>query len=86
MRYVGAMFGVGAAGFAGSDVLYYLRSYGPSLVVMIFACTPLGALAMKKLPKKAAAVAIPVLILAVLAISTAYLVDGTYNPFLYFRF
>ena len=86
VRYVGTMFGAGAAGFAGSDVLYYLRSYGPSLVVMIFACTPLGALAMKKLPKKAAAVAVPVLILIVLVISTAYLVDGTYNPFLYFRF
>ncbi len=86
LRYVGAMFGVGSAGLIGPDVLYYLRSYGPSLAVMIVACTPLGALVMKKLPKKAAAVAIPVLILAVLAISTAYLVDGTYNPFLYFRF
>ena len=86
VRYVGTMFGVGSAGLIGPDVLYYLRSYGPSLVVMIFACTPLGALAMKKLPRRAAAIAVPVLILIVLAISTAYLVDGTYNPFLYFRF
>ena len=28
----------------------------------------------------------PVLMGAVLALSTAYLVDGSYNPFLYFRF
>jgi hypothetical protein len=28
----------------------------------------------------------PLLIAAALAISTAYLVDSTFNPFLYFRF
>ena len=33
-----------------------------------------------------AQVAVPVLMLAGLALATAYLVDGTYNPFLYFRF
>ena len=30
--------------------------------------------------------ALPVLLLCVLLLSTAYLVDATYNPFLYFRF
>lgn len=29
---------------------------------------------------------LPVLLLAGLVFSTAYLVDATYNPFLYFRF
>ena len=28
----------------------------------------------------------PSLLLALLAVVTAYLVDGSYNPFLYFRF
>ena len=35
---------------------------------------------------RAAAVATPVLMLASLLLCTAYLVDGSYNPFLYFRF
>ena len=39
-----------------------------------------------QLPEKALNVLIPVLILVILFLSTAYLVDSTYNPFLYFRF
>jgi len=31
-------------------------------------------------------VLVPVFTCAVLLVSTAYLVDGSYNPFLYFRF
>ena len=31
-------------------------------------------------------VVLPVVLLAGLILSTAYLVDATYNPFLYFRF
>ena len=39
-----------------------------------------------KLPEKAVKLVLPVLLLAGLIFSTAYLVDATYNPFLYFRF
>ena len=39
-----------------------------------------------KLPERARQIAFPVLMLGGLALTTAYLVDGTYNPFLYFRF
>lgn len=35
---------------------------------------------------KAVKAALPVVLLAGLVFSTAYLVDATYNPFLYFRF
>ena len=40
----------------------------------------------RKLPEKAKQAAAVVLTLAGLLVCTAYLVDGTYNPFLYFRF
>ena len=36
--------------------------------------------------KQVAGVLISLLVLAGLILCTAYLVDGTYNPFLYFRF
>ena len=39
-----------------------------------------------KLPGKAQKILCPVLLLLGLLLSTAYLVDGTYNPFLYFQF
>ena len=39
-----------------------------------------------KLNVKVKQVAVPVLMILGLVLATAYLVDGTYNPFLYFRF
>ena len=67
-------------------MLYYLRSYGPMLVILAIASLPAGKLLFAKIPEKVQTVVIPILIAAVLVISTAYLVDSTYNPFLYFRF
>ncbi|NLV49683.1 MAG: MBOAT family protein [Clostridiales bacterium] len=84
--YIGAMFGKGTAGFIGQQTLYWLRNYAISLIILTVSCTPLGARIIKKLPEKVTAVLVPVLIFLSLFISTAYLVDSTYNPFLYFRF
>ena len=83
--YLAAMFGFGAGAMDGT-FLYYLRNYLPMLVIAIVACTPLAARLWKKLPERARQAAFPVLMLAGLVLTTAYLVDGTYNPFLYFRF
>ena len=83
--YLKAMFGMGA-GLWNSDFLYYLRNYLPVLAAAAVASTPLAANLWRKLPERARRIAFPVLMLAGLILSTAYLVDGTYNPFLYFRF
>ena len=56
------------------------------LAIAIAAATPLGRTLWHKLPQRARQIAFPVLMLAGLVLTTAYLVDGTYNPFLYFRF
>ena len=79
--------GIKAAGFAGSDALYYLRSYMVPLLIGIFACTPamkngLGKIAAKKIFTVLEPLFIAILLLTV----TACLVDGSYNPFIYFRF
>ena len=50
------------------------------------ASTPLGVSVYRKLPRLGAQAVCAVLVLAGLVVCTAYLVDGTYNPFLYFRF
>ena len=81
-----AMFGMGQAGFISGTDIYYLCSYAVIFIIGIVACLPAGARLFNRLPGKVKAVAAPVLILIVLIISTAYLVDATYNPFLYFRF
>ena len=85
-QYLAAMFGFAGGGLADPAFGYYLRAYLPTLLVCILASVPLGAKAWHRLPQKVRAVLLPLLVLAGLLASTAYLVDATYNPFLYFRF
>ena len=84
--YLKAMFGMAGGGLTNDNVGYYFFSYLPMLIIAAVASTPLAAKIWNKLPKKTVAVVLPVLLLAGLIFSTAYLVDATYNPFLYFRF
>ena len=79
------LFGFGA-GLYDTDFLYYLANYLPILVIAAVASTPLAAGLWKKLPGTVWKAALPAALLLGLVLSTAYLVDGTYNPFLYFRF
>ena len=73
-------------GLADGAFRYYLGSYGLSLLAACVASTPLMAGLWRRLPQRAERVLLPVVILAGLLLCTAYLVDATYNPFLYFRF
>ncbi|MBR4158287.1 MAG: MBOAT family protein [Oscillospiraceae bacterium] len=86
LGYYKAMFGGAAGGLYSRTDLYYLSGFAAVLAVSVLACTPLGKKLWEKMPKKVTAVAAPVLIVIVLVLVTAYLVDATYNPFLYFRF
>uniref|UniRef100_UPI00260BE620 MBOAT family O-acyltransferase n=1 Tax=uncultured Flavonifractor sp. TaxID=1193534 RepID=UPI00260BE620 len=84
--YLCAMFGMAQGGLIDPSVGYYFTSYLPMLIICCIASTPLAAALWRKLPVKAVKVVLPVVLLAGLIFSTAYLVDATYNPFLYFRF
>jgi alginate O-acetyltransferase complex protein AlgI len=84
--YLAAMLGFAGGGLADGTFLYYLRDFGPTLVILAVASTPLCARLWHRLPDKVWKILLPVLLLAGLVLSTAYLVDASYNPFLYFRF
>ena len=84
--YLKAMFGMAGGGAANDNFLYYLLSYLPMRIISCVACTPLAARLWRRLPERSMRLILPVLLLAGLIFSTAYLVDATYNPFLYFRF
>lgn len=86
---IGAMLGLAGLGtgtgipFAGALGSYYIKSFGTLFVVSIVASTPIC----RKLSQfKYANELKPVLVIVLLLLVTAYLVDGSYNPFLYFRF
>ena len=81
------LFGILNIPLVTTETLYYLRSYGVLFILGFIGATPL----MKKLGSKlekttAGAILEPVLLIALLLVCTAYLVDGSFSPFLYFRF
>ena len=71
----------------GIDWIYYLRNYAMVLLIGILFSTPLMKKAGDWIEQKTGS-RIPRLagLVLVLVLSVAYLVDATYNPFLYFRF
>ena len=88
---IGGLFGAGALPLISGETLYYMRSFGVVLGAAAIGATPLiKSLALKasSCPKTARIVTIaePVLLMALLLVMTGYLVDGSFNPFLYFRF
>lgn len=84
--YLKVMFGFGGAPLADGVFLYYLRCYLPVLIIADVASTPLLSRLFNRLPENAANVLRPVLVALALFLCTSYVVAGTYNPFLYFRF
>lgn len=89
MADIGSLFGLGEIPIYSKEALYYGKSFFLLMAAAIVGSTPfmrvLGEKIAKKLPKTAAVVK-PVLLIVLLILSTAYLVDGSFNPFLYFRF
>ena len=84
---IGGMFGFGGVPLVSAEAIYYLRSYGLVLVAGVIGSTPLTRDLGNKLVKTTVgAVLEPVLLILLLLICSAYLVDGSFNPFLYFRF
>ncbi|HIZ43265.1 MAG TPA: MBOAT family protein [Firmicutes bacterium] len=86
-----AMFGLAGLPGAGADSLYALRSYGPLLLTAALGATPLPArlwarLSVGRTGKMVCAAAEPAAAALLLLVCTAFLVDGSFNPFLYFRF
>ena len=89
--HLGRMFGAGGVPLATGEALYYLGSYAVTFIIAIIGATPYPTRWMQKLSAgertgRVMAVAAPVVLLLLLAVVTAYLVDGSFNPFLYFRF
>ena len=83
-RYLAVCFGGGPLWSAPDG--YRLRSWALILLLLALGSTTLAADLWKKIPERGRKVLAPVLMALGLVVSTAYLVDGSYNPFLYFRF
>ena len=85
------LFGANGESLINASTVYYLKSYLVVLVIAIIGSTPLLKNIIEKLKTKTNANKIinllePIAMASILIIVTAYLVDNSYNPFLYFRF
>ena len=82
-----ALFGFGGLPAVTPETLYYLRSYGPLFVLGFIGSTPVVKLAAQRISETKAGPVLELLVLAALLLMcTGYLVDGSFSPFLYFRF
>lgn len=88
---IGSMFGMGGVPAVSQTAVYYLRSYGVLLAVAVIGSTPLVSAGLKKLREREGAAKVlcvmePAVLALLLFAVTGYIVDGSFNPFLYFRF
>ena len=86
-----AMFGAGSTPLVSAEFGYYMRSYGLLIVAALIGATPaVKTLVLKAKEHKSLDKIInllePLVLMALLVTVTAFLVDGSFNPFLYFRF
>ena len=88
-QFIGAMFGAGGS-FADANSLYLLATNAILFVILAVAATPapklLAGKLMAKLGEKSGAIVQNAAFIGIFVLSVAYIVDASYNPFLYFRF
>ncbi len=88
---IGGLFGAGGIPLASAEALYCLKSFAGVLLASAIGATPVACglwnRALKQpAGRKAAGVLEPALTALLMLVITAYLVDGSFHPFLYFRF
>ena len=90
-NYIKAMLGASGVPLVSTEFIYYLKEYLIILVLSVVGATPLVKKIATRLTeikgvKTLVGILEPIVLIGLLVLVTAYLVDGSFNPFLYFRF
>ena len=88
---IACLFGFGGLPLTSPETLYYLRSYALLFALGFVGATPLVRNTVNRLSAgektcKVVSILEPVVLILLLLVCTGYLVDGSFSPFLYFRF
>jgi alginate O-acetyltransferase complex protein AlgI len=91
LEYIKCMFGLGNIPLVSTEYIYYFKSYAVPMIIGLVGSTPVVKNMVNKLLEKETAqrvinIAEPVILVVLTVTVTAFLVDGSFNPFLYFRF
>jgi alginate O-acetyltransferase complex protein AlgI len=90
-EHILAMFGGTGLPVMTGITMYYLRSYAVMFIIAIIGATPIPKMLFEKvngtgIGNKILLVLEPIAMILIVVVATSYLVDGSFNPFLYFRF
>ncbi len=88
---IGMLFGFGTSAIYGMQSVYYFKSYAVMMIIAIIGATPIPKNICDKvfssnIGKKVEIIVKPLCLAILVIVCTAYIVDGSFNPFLYFRF
>ena len=88
---IGGLFGAGGIPLVSAEAVYCLRSFALVLILAVLGATPLHRNGLVRLSQYPTAGKVlnalePFTLFVLLLVMTGYLVDGSFNPFLYFRF
>ncbi|MBQ4630095.1 MAG: MBOAT family protein [Clostridia bacterium] len=91
LTHLASMFSLSKLPLVSPESIYYLKSFAPTLILGLIISAALlkkmqPAIATSKLAKNTLEVSEIIFILTLFTVCTAYLVDGSFNPFLYFKF
>ncbi len=91
VEHIVAMFGGAGLPVMTGVTSYYLSSYAIIFMIAVIGATPLPKKVFEKISANkmggtVLSVLEPMVMVLILVIATGYLVDGSFNPFLYFRF
>ena len=87
MQNIGGLVGLTGQPLISQESLYYFKSYFVVLIVAMVGATPIlkNIFNNEKIHKLTNALE-PIYLLLIFVICTSYIIDGSFNPFLYFRF
>lgn len=81
------LIGINNTPIITKESLYYFKSYIVTIIIGIIGATPiLKNIANSKKIHSIINILEPIFLLLILVVCTSYIIDGSFNPFLYFRF
>ncbi len=87
IKNIGGILGITSNSLISTESLYYLKSYFLVIIIAILGATPIfSKIATKNKISKIANFLEPAYLLIILVTCTSYIINSSFNPFLYFRF
>lgn len=89
VNYIKVMFGVGENSFIDNAAIYYMYTNAIVLILAIVCATPIIKKVIENIKKKQSvlgSVIMGICYIGILFLSTSYLVNQSFSPFLYFKF